>query len=288
MDAHRDRLLARPGVVGVGIGFRRRDERLVQERCVIVYVDRKRTGDELSVDRRGAAVPRTLSVPDARRPGRFSSRRVPVDVVELGTFEHRLDAGVSIGLAGTQSWGTITVYATDAGGADVALTAMHVTGRDEYPPGPAIAFHAPASGVPFGTLLQGSRRGIDGAKIALVTGVTGSSNIVGIGRVRGWRPVSAEGDRGAYVRMFGAATNRVTYGRIIEPVVSLPHAPYRLQTAILVDIHSSPGDSGAAIVDNDGFVLGLLCGHASGLGGLTVCCPIGNVLYVLGCDIPSA
>lgn len=64
-------LMARPGVVGVGIGLRQRSGELTNEVCIVVMVRRK--------------VPSALLDEDERLPR--SLEGVPVDVQEVGEVE---------------------------------------------------------------------------------------------------------------------------------------------------------------------------------------------------------
>jgi hypothetical protein len=83
--------------------------------------------------------------------------------------------------------------------------------------------------------------------------------------------------------MVGATSGRQT-GFVIEPAVSLTIRD--LDPAILVDIQSARGDSGAAIVDDQNQIIGLLVGQMPMAGmDVRVFSPISAVLDVLGCDI---
>lgn len=65
---HEADLLARPGVVGVGIGLRQRGGELTSEVCIVVMVQRKHPPEELNSEE---LLPRALD-------------GVPVDVQEVG------------------------------------------------------------------------------------------------------------------------------------------------------------------------------------------------------------
>jgi hypothetical protein len=138
-----------------------------------------------------------------------------------------------------------------------------------------------ASASLFGAAVQGTLSGIDGCKIELAPTSSLDRRIKGIGLIRGWRPVLVPGDKGIAVRMFGTATGFST-GTIEHPMVSMPE--FGLDGAILVNIATRKGDSGAALVDRDNFLLGYLVGQA---GNLRVFCPAGLMLRKLGCDIPT-
>ena len=92
-------------------------------------------------------------------------------------------------------------------------------------------------------------------------------------------------DRSAEVRMFGAASG-FRRGFIIEPAMTFPN--FGLDHAIVVDIQTADGDSGAAIVDSENLVLGLLVGETE-LGGFPVrlFSPISLILGILGCDLAT-
>lgn len=273
MKASRARLRAYPNVVGWGVGLRQQDGIETGERAVIVYVERKLAPevlDELGIK----PLPESLV---------HGGTRVPIDVVEVGALEPQVDAGTEIGPAGTSREGTIGALARDPDGSPVALTAMHVTGLSkDFPPGAGVKLEAPLPGPILGRLLRGTRRGVDAAKISIDPPHDSSGMIKGIGKIAGWRPVSLSGDKGATVRMFGAKS-RLVSGRIVNPSLDLPK--FNLVDAIMVEIPSVDGDSGAAIVDNQNLVLGLLVGKLKG-ENRRVFSPIGPVLKALGCDIP--
>jgi len=281
LEKNRARLLAIPGVVGFGVGYRRCGGQPTREPCIIVSVraklSRKRLG---SLGRK--LVPRTL----------LSSRgrRIPVDVLPVGRLRRHLLAGTSMGRMHPPTRGTIGSFALDLETrSPVALTAMHVSNLSQFPPGGAVAFSAPSplgpGSQPLGLLRRGTVHGVDAMKVSVANPGAAEPSIKGIGPVRGWRPVSIEGDRGTAVRMYGALS-QLQAGRIEEPFHSLPE--FGLDAAILVRIESQAGDSGAAIVDSQNLVLGLLAGELTAFPGVRAFSPIGAVLAVLQCDIPSA
>jgi hypothetical protein len=277
LDASRERLRALPGVVGYGVGRRKKGMLETEEPTVVVYVRRKLTPAELR-RARGEAIPRSLPA--------GGKKQVATDIVELGDFERLVDAGCSIGPLGSTLRGTLGTFAEDDDtGRLVALTAMHVTGLGSaFPPGSEMRLCAPFGGSVLGTLLRGTMQGVDAAKVA-VDSPPPASTIESIGQVRGWRPASVSGDQGTTVRMFGAES-RLLAGRIENPSADLPGE--NLTDAILVNLPTVKGDSGAAIVDNGNLVLGLLAGRFNGPGGEAVFSPIGPVLKALRCDIPPS
>jgi len=277
----RSRSLSRiPGVVGCGLATKKTGGVDTGRPCIAVLVRRKwNTGK-----RAGA---RIGTIPARLRSGK---RSIPTDVVELREID--LDAvtppGSSIGPAQPLR-GTVGAYCRDpVTGAIGGLTAMHVTGRKEYPTGqnpPQVLLFTPSLAdagphATLGALWQGSRSGIDAAKFLLVDPADATTEIPAIGRILGWRPTTFPGDVGAPVRLFGAVSG-FQPGQIDTPAVYLPQ--YGLDSAILVRTFTQPGDSGCALVDSGNLVLGFLVGTAP--SGLRVFCPVSLVLSRLGCDI---
>ena len=281
LQAHRDSLAEEQGVVGFGPSRRRRGGRETDEQTITVYVTKKLSPSALRRSGR-KAVPEVLSA------GRY--RPVPTDVVELGELELLVDVGCTVDAGSVTGTGSLGALAVDRFTRQpVALTAMHVTGIAEYWPGdgPTIEFRAPcesARSQHIGYLLEGTQFGVDAAKISISQRRPPSHTIRGGLRIRGWRPLGISADRDALVRLAGAVT-KVAYGKIRDPLVYLPK--YELGASVLVDIHAAPGDSGAAMVDNAGLVLGLLVGRSNSHESLKVFSPIGAVLHRLNCDIPT-
>ncbi len=278
---HHDRLLAFPGVIGVGLGYRvRAGEADPDERCITVYVRRKRSRAQLDRKNR-RPLPRRLS--DAR------GRRVGVDVVEFGRLVRQVQGGDDLGPGTIAERGTAGVIGVDLDtGRPVVLTAMHVVGgRGVASPDPGLVAESPsvqfAGHRRLGMVLRGTTAGTDAALIAIDPSIGVSRTIAGIGAVAGWRPLLNPADVGTAVTMAGAATGHPVYGRIVQPHLSLPG--YGLGDAILVDIPSANGDSGSALLDHDHLVLGLLVGMSSTLGH-RVFTAIGSVVARLRCNIP--
>jgi len=283
LHAARPKLRSIDGVIGSGLGFRRRGgERLLGERCIIVYVREKLSIAALRA--RG-----TARIPTRLRSA--SGRHIPVDVVEFGTLLRLVGPGDS--LADTDAdpveMGTIGAIGTDnQSGGRIALTAMHITGLDQYPPGGDHSVVSPSvpdpAAAPIGTLLRGSMTGIDAAAIAISGEVPVTNVIPGIGPIHGWRPVTVPGDIDIPVQMLGAATGHVVHGKLLDPCAALPSEG--LSSAIMVQMDVQDGDSGAGLYDNDRMLLGLLVGRSTLPGNPTVFCPITNVLAQLACNVP--
>jgi hypothetical protein len=283
--AQNDKLRQIPGVIGCALGRVMKGGMPTGALCLTVLVERKMTAAEmkrLKVRR----LPKTITV---------GKKRLPVDVVPVGRFRPHVMVGTSLGLtsatSGVSEEGTLGAFATDlASGAKVAITAMHVMGIREFPDGgtaPRVVIPSPLRNEPItslGTLLFGTRSGIDAAKIAVDDPGNAASMIPGIGKVAGWRPVTFPGDQNASVRLAGALSG-VTRGAIIHIDVPIPEAG--LDAAILADIPSQPGDSGAPLLDSQNHILGFLAGELTGgvYNNLRVFSPVATVLSVLQCDI---
>jgi hypothetical protein len=284
VDRHRRRLTAVRGVVGVGLGYRRRAGIPQSERCAVIFVRRKKPISRLRSSR--SLLPRSLK--DGRGKG------LPVDVVQIGRVFRETFVGESLGPSmddGIIRTGTLGAFGVDADAKTrVAVTAMHVTGYEEYEEsGKEVPIYAPSpefGGVPslLGYLVKGTTKGVDAAKIRLVDTSGTTTPTPQIGTVAGWRPAVHPADRGARVSMYGAVS-RYQVGIIEFPMATMPRVG--LDTVILARIASQPGDSGAALLDSDNLILGFLVGRCED-DDLRIFCPASLVLYRLGCDIPSA
>jgi hypothetical protein len=277
MEARKPKLLAHPGVVGCGLGFRIREGERLGTPCLTVYVETKLPKDQLPP---GARLPKTV---------RSGKRRLEVDVVELGGLERQVQGGDSIGPIPLADRGTLGAFARDLAKGDVvALTAMHVTQLQSFPAQGSVCpdFQNPCPGSKFGKLRAGTMTGIDAAMLELDTPLADPiTDLPTIGRIHGWRPTTFPGDQNTPVRIFGASSGFQS-GTIESPATSIPAAS--LDSAILVDIQTQGGDSGCALVDPQGLVLGFLVGRGSSqLNRLAVFTPASLVLSQLGCDIPS-
>jgi len=276
-ESREEKLLAFPGVVGCGLGFRVQDGERSSYPCLTVFVEEKVAKRDLPPE---AMLPQTVSA---------DGRRLEVDVVEFGRLERQVGPGDSIGPDPLSDRGTLGVFARDnQSQAVVALTAMHVAGLQSFPSQGTVAteFQSPCPGTRFGRLLAGTMTGIDAAKLELLNPPADAATLLpGIGRVRGWRPTTFPGDQGTTVRLFGASSGFQT-GTLVNPGTALPGA--NLDAAILVEINTQGGDSGCALVDPENLLLGFLVGRgSSALNNLAVFTPASLVLSQLGCDIPT-
>lgn len=273
-----------PGVVGYTVGEVQKAGLPTGEPCLTVFVKRKLSEAQLS-RRKTRRLPRFVTV---------DGWRIRVDVIQLGTLRRQVFVGASTGTAAphARTAGTIGAFGTDnATGKRVAITAMHVSGVDEFPDGNlTVDFTVPsrfqkANARVLGTLVRGTSSRIDAAKIALKFQADAEDLIPVIGAIAGWRPTTIPGDNNAPVRMFGAESG-LRSGVIIHPSAKLPE--FGLDRAILVDIQTTAGDSGAALVDSSKHILGFLVGEMEGgeFANLRAFTPVPLVLQILRCDIP--
>lgn len=276
LRAHREGLRRIPGVIGTGMGYRRRGGVRTDERTVVAYVRRKLDPDELA-GRGGKPVPRAV---------RAGKAEVATDVVELGEYRPHIDAGCSLGPQAGNIRGTLGVFGHDrATGEPVGFTANHVTGREgRFPPGDPLTLCAPFGGAVLGELLRGCDTPVDAAAVRVISPAAASRRISGIGEIHGRRVVTS-GDIGGDVRMFGANSGQVP-GALHDPAAEIDGLNVR--PAILVEMSTLDGDSGAALVDGSQIVLGLLAGRFEGPGGLAVFSPIIRVLQELDCIIRTS
>jgi hypothetical protein len=272
-----------PGVAGFGLGRVIKDGTPTGDMCVTIFVRKKLTQAELR-KRKWRSLPRWLS---------DGSRRIHVDIIEIGEIERFTFIGASLGPANDphRYEGTIGAFAKDGvTGHAVAITAMHVSGMKLFPSGAATCqFDVPSLRLNdpntrrLGMLSFGTMTGVDAAKIALDNEADAVSVIPELGEVQGWRPVAVPSDEGIAVAMYGAVS-KLARGRVIHPEVALPQDD--LDSAIIVDIAAQSGDSGAALVDAQNHVIGFLVGQATSgpYAGKCIFCPAAAVVDALNCD----
>jgi hypothetical protein len=208
----------------------------------------------------------------------------------MGAVETLAAAGSSIGPHGEKAEGTLGAFGHDRfSGRPVAFTAMHVAHETLMAfPGdghPTIRFVSPfTSGSVFGRLLRGTRHHVDAAAIELVP--DSQERLPSpFGEVRGWRPLSFPADVGTPVKLWGARTGFAT-GVVTDPGVFLAPS-FLIDFAIIAEIPTRRGDSGAALLDNDNWVLGFLHAAAPRKGPhARLFVPASAFLASLGCDLP--
>jgi hypothetical protein len=125
---------------------------------------------------------------------------------------------------------------------------------------------------------------VDAARVDLAPDVEVNWNTPAF-PITGWRRLHWPGDHTTRVKLFGARSGFLL-GQIHNANVSMPQ--YDLDDAIVVSIPTDRGDSGAAIVDDEGLVLGFLVGRGSDMpDDLRIFCPASLVLRALNCVIPN-
>lgn len=274
------RLTRIDGVLGTGLGRRWRQGIETDELCAQVFVEHKLGAREMA-ERGISALPPVLG----------QGQTLSVDVIELGAFQRLLAIGDSLGIERERTKGTLGAIAIDRWSREpVALTAMHVvehglaSGAEVYTP----SLRDDGQPVAIGEVMGGTMHGTDIAKIRLRQPDLAHAAIPGWGPIRGWRPVSYPGDVNTTVQMCGASSSK-RHGRIVTPALTLFRED--LDGAILVDIPTREGDSGAAIVDSERMLLGFLVGRyqsaRSPQGALAVFTPAQRALAAVGCDIPT-
>jgi hypothetical protein len=298
LAAHRARLLASPGVVGVGLGVRaakpvisvftgRQDGRREASELGIAEVARARfaTGISIDID--------VIPFGDLARPPRpVEAAQARVDVrLEREEASSSLAPGDGVGQVSPATRGTLGSFAIDRNRNTVGITAMHViddvSGID--PDDPAIPLvqrdDLNSPGRNIGAIDRGTRRTVDAARVRLADGVAPRWDIPSIGDVRGWR-WACNADLGQGARIYGARSRRLD-GEITQIEASFAFPSVTFERALVVSIATSEGDSGAALVDSDGYVLGFLAGASNLLdSSLRIFSSAGLVLQCLDCNIP--
>jgi len=284
LEARSGSLLQIEGVVGYGLGKAIRDGVTTDEPAITIFVRRKLSSAQLKKLKQ-KSLPRTMS---------SKNKRIRVDVIEVGDIEQLAFAGESTGPNNDphEPEGTIGAFATDFDdGNTVAITAMHVSRLQDFPIGnlPAPEFVVPSVKVQspetqrLGVLAFGTTRGVDAAKITLDDPADASNTIPTIGELQGWRSVASPADDGITVFMFGARSKRCE-GRIVQALAHMPNIG--LGAVVIVDIPAVPGDSGAALVDEQRHALGFLVGkfNKGPFAGKAVFSSAAAVVDALNCD----
>ena len=290
-----ERLLALPGVVAVGLGSKEVSEQPTGELAIKVFVKVKRTPDELPADEVIPAEIEGLPT-DVIESGELYLDAAPpgaiVTVNEYDDTRYRpLTAGGQIRREGSSHNGTIGCFLTD-GGDPVkvyALTNFHVlnpkdvvaavlnTSKVGQPKGKDSATHCCSD--LFGVFAGGAKTTErDEAVIRLDPGTDWMAEIVEIGIVTGKHAVTqAEAQTQTYnvrkrgirtrltggvVRALNATTNQADNVLVIKPNPN----PAALPNQTVYFGHH--GDSGSALVNDAGRVLGIHYSHFANGDGL--------------------
>jgi hypothetical protein len=291
-------LLALPGVTGVDVGYKEVGGRLTDQISVRVHVAKKR-------DRVPAAerVPKEIDgypTDVLERTYELQVVEQSVDVGALADTTHysTLQGGVSMGpsrvINGSIFAGTLGAIVIDnVTNRHAALTNFHVACVDAgWHVGDRMVQPSRIdTGVPptdeFGAIVRATlSANVDGALVSIDPTKTSSCTIAEIGNVAGTKAATL----GMAVRKRGRTTG-LTYGSVdgLSATVNVNYGSsigtrtLTNQISIRTDTGRNPlfsdhGDSGSVIVDQNGFVVGLLF---AGAGTNTIANPIAVVLSEL-------
>jgi hypothetical protein len=285
--AHAPQLIARPDVTGAGVGLRRRDGALTEERVMKVYVTHKRPLNEL---RAGTALPRTIAtevgeatidVEEMPVP-KIPPMHPPARGVATGLAEARLRVPRRPAVGGSSiahhlfPVGTIALGVTDLlTGAPCVLSCNHVlalldhalAGDPVLQPSFADGGALPISAI--GQVLRwtnvrfgGPPNRADAAIAACPPGIA-VSYVDGIGPIEAIAPAVELGET---MRKVGRATG-LTSGRVATvsgtfkgnyALLGFGNTPALFVDQIVVDMECGYGDSGSLLVDSQNRAAGLL------------------------------
>jgi hypothetical protein len=295
-------LRAIPGVRHVSVGLKVRAGAVTPDLCIRVYVSAKRPESELAaaerIPRRIAGVPTDVNVSRVPRFTVDATTYRPLkggslignNIVDLNSTHTRTAMGR----------GTLGCTATRRDGTTVLLTNWHVLTRNGGKPGDPV-WQPPETAIPsfdatdlpttigdrdqaVAVILDARITDKVDAGIAKLNvssccrccGLDYRDEIVGLSQgghppsnnILGMRPAVA----GATVYKVGARTGR-TVGKVVDPTTGdlqgkLNGVAYTLTGQIEIasqnpdESFSDEGDSGSALIDDDGWIVGLLFGNA--------------------------
>jgi hypothetical protein len=276
-----EKLLRRPGVERVDLGWKERGGRLTARMAVKIYVAEKRPNVDAQDE-----IPRWAKVLVPVGRGMYKTVRVPTDVVwhaspyfcAADDFVDPVLGGVSVGVPGQQA-GTYTCRVTDTAGDEFAMTAGHVVQgfqgkvvaglQLQQPPNPA-AVIPPGSSSLLGTTADGffgdvTDGFLDFALIEIDAGRHASTDSLDGGTVK-LQTVSAAtvvNDRVSVTKM-GAATGR-TEAAFSTVVKSITIQGVTVRNVLEFKgvpgpVFGASGDSGALVTSTSSSSLGLIVG----------------------------
>jgi len=303
--ANAPRLLAIPGVHGIGIGLKCVGGKTTGELSLIVAVSRKRPLDDIPLDER---VPTEIG-------------DLKTDVEETGGVVPHVDELPYRPLSGGcfvevpfKAGGTLGCLAQTVGpdGRVVGLTNQHVifpenwtspTGFDVGQPTQCTVC-SPCCSDTIGTALKAvSSKRVDGAIILLNPGMTYVADIIDIGAVAGTRDLTVDDvtaqtrvqKRGVVTGLTSGIVKSVTYtGQAVDlfrDVNRVTEMQIWIQADPQFPRFTNEGDSGSALLDMSRNVVGLMYGGdprgaPSPINGYA--CPIADVQTELGITILTA
>ncbi|AHG92730.1 hypothetical protein J421_5195 (plasmid) [Gemmatirosa kalamazoonensis] len=316
-------LRAIPGVVHVSVGLKERANVVTDERCIRVYVREKRPLDTVPpAERIPTAVGGVPTDVNIVRPGRFTTdfgryRPVKGGILISNRILFANDKGTEVVIqAGT--FGCVATRTSDR--APVLLTNWHVLsagggekGNRVYQPPPQFFDQVPLADAPvrphdkhdaiakiakfaISEKVDGAIARLDVSSCCRCCGIDFRNEIAGLSengsppsdKILGMR--QATWDQTVY--MVGAASGR-QQGRVVDPTgpdLTIKTHTFKQQIYITSDdlfAFSTEGDSGAAIIDEDGFIVGLLfaANDLPGQDGRSVANHIADVCAELGITI---
>ncbi len=294
--------LALPGVTGIDVGFKEVGGRTTAELSIRVHVaqkkDRVPAAERVPADIDGIVT----DVLERNYELQVVSHQLDVSAQADTTHYAALEGGISMGpsraIGGFIFAGTLGAIVMDnANNQRAALTNFHVACVDNswhvgdrmVQPSRIDTGSVPAD--EFGAIVRATlSSNVDGAVISVDSGKSTSCQVVEIGQVRGTKAATL----GMSVRKRGRTTG-LTYGSV-DGLASTVNIDYgdgigvrtlSNQVSIKADttrnaLFSDHGDSGSVIVDDSGYVVGLLF---AGAGAGTIANPIAAVLSELNVAI---
>lgn len=294
-----------PGVTGLSVGWRTKAGRQRRELCLKVFVESKKTHDDLErrhvLPRRVAAASLGISVPvDVEQTGKLELLAgTPAPVLQGGELIRHFQ--------GSQGSLGCIVAPTDNPAAIALLSCSHVIARNGFAPlNDAILWQRFPTGPPVATLARVRQfdttpgaANVDAAIATLAASPPPSfaPAVSQIGPVTGFRPWDSLRDAtspggGEPVRMFSARRGQVLRGTILDKRRSVtmvfpnfpdPANPLEVpfQNQLVCSFDALAGDSGSVLVDDRGSLAGMVWLRQDA-DGAAVANPIDLVLGALG------
>ena len=304
-----DRLLAIPGVHAVGVGDKITGDERLDETSIRVYVTRKRPLSDIPPEER---VPAEIEgvrtdVIEMPMPTIDQTPGIPRGTEREDDKEYRpVRGGTQLTLNGGSGPGTLGCLLTVTGDTRViALTNHHVvtgactdpaSGQVGQPDGTSSSSESCDDII--GTVLDTQcDADVDAALVRLAAGTRWLAEIEQIGVVGGQGPPAANGDqvrkRGRTTSLTGGFVDDINIGGTINNHDGTPYRTYVGAMRILPNPDpanpgptswSAPGDSGAAVLNAAGQVVGL---HFGGGGGTGFVIPIQAVIAKFATGVPA-
>jgi hypothetical protein len=285
---HYAALLNRPDVTGVGMGLRKRDGRLTDEKVLKVFVAHKRKGSDLPS---GAVLPPTLAAPsgtvavdvEEMLPPDIPPLHAPRVDTTMAEARLRVPRRPAVGGASVAHHafpvGTVALGVRHRqSGAHCILSCNHVLsqlgaaqlGDEVLQPAPLDGGVWPSSIIGWvlrwtPVVFGGVARNMTDAAIANCGPGEVRSWVDGIGAITGLAPSI---EAGARVRKVGRATGLTSgivtaVGAAVRPnyaPLGFGETPALFVNQIVADIECAYGDSGSLLVDEENRAVGLLFG----------------------------